>query len=121
MSAAGQSRDSTLQPPWWMHPWQQPLPEFPDGDVPLSKALEVPVLGPGSASPSAVPNPYDMSGGGSPPDGSPLLGAAPSGVPGQNGSMMAARTLGWGICMSWSVQPSPRGVLSWNAEHLQAL
>ncbi len=65
MSTSSQTRDPALQEPCWLHPWQQPLPEFPDGDVPLSKALEVPVLpGPGSASPSAAPNPYDMSGGG---------------------------------------------------------
>ncbi len=65
MSTAGQSRDSTLQPPWWMHPWDERQPEAPDSVVTLDEVLEMPVLpGPGSASPSAVPNPYDMSGGG---------------------------------------------------------
>lgn len=41
------------------------LPE-PRRVVTLDEILEMPVLpGPGSASPSAVPNPYDLSGGGS--------------------------------------------------------
>ena len=41
------------------------LPE-PPRVVTLDDVLEMPVLpGPGSASPSAVPNPYDLSGGGS--------------------------------------------------------
>jgi len=40
------------------------VPELPRV-VTLDEVLEMPVLpGPGSASPSAVPNPYDMSGGG---------------------------------------------------------
>lgn len=64
-NVSSQSRDPALQPTWWM-PWDQPQPEVPEGGVPLSRALEEPVLpGPGSASPSSVPNPYDLSGGGS--------------------------------------------------------
>ncbi len=66
MSTSSQTRDPALQEPCWLHPWQQPLPEFQDGDVPLSKALEVAVLpGPGSASPSSTQAPFDLSGGGS--------------------------------------------------------
>ncbi len=42
------------------------LPE-PRRVVTLDEILEMPVLpGPGSASPSSTPNPYDLSGGGSP-------------------------------------------------------
>ncbi len=41
------------------------LPDLPRV-VTLDDVLEMPVLpGPGSASPSSTPNPYDMSGGGS--------------------------------------------------------
>ena len=67
MSTAGQSRDPALQPPWWMHPWEECQPEGSGSVVTLDEILEMPVLpGPGSMSPSAVPNPYDLSGGGSP-------------------------------------------------------
>ena len=66
MSTSNQSRDPELQQPRWLHPWEQALPEAPGGVITLREALEVPVLpGPGSASPSSTPNPYDMSGGGS--------------------------------------------------------
>ena len=56
------TRDLALQAPSWLYPWER-QPEGLDGGVPLDKVLEAPVLGPGSISPSAVPNPYDMSGG----------------------------------------------------------
>lgn len=56
---------ATMQPPWWLRPWEEHHPDGADLGVPLEKALEVPVLGPGSASPSAIPNPYDLSNSGS--------------------------------------------------------
>ena len=60
LSTSSQNRDPALQQPCWLHPWEQALPEIPGGDIPLEKALEVPVLGPGSAFPSSTPNPMSV-------------------------------------------------------------
>ena len=101
LSTSNQNRDSELQQPCWLHPWEQALPEAPGGGITLREALEVPVLpGPGSASPTSTPG-LDMSG-----DGLSPLGAPGSGASVQNSSMMAARTPGWAFCTRWSVPPS---------------
>ena len=101
MSISGQTYDPALQQPCWLRPWEQAQPEVPDGGIPLSLALEFPVLpGPGSASPTSTPG-LDMSG-----DGLSPLSAPGSGASVQNGSMTAARTPGWAFCMKWSVPPS---------------
>ncbi len=98
---SGQSRDPTLQPPWWFHPWEERQPEGPGNAVTLDEVLEMPVLpGPGSASPTSTPS-LDMSG-----DGLSPLSAPGSGISLQNSSMNTARTPGWAFCTRWSVPPS---------------
>ncbi len=97
----GINAPSALVPWHEIDPWEQAQPEVPDGGVPLSLALEFPVLpGPGSASPTSTPG-LDLSG-----DGLSPLSAPGSGASVQNGSMTAARTPGWAFCMKWSVPPS---------------
>ena len=110
MSISGQTYDPALQQPCWLRPWEQAQPEVPDGGVPLSLALEVPVLpGPGSASPTSTPG-LDLSG-----DGLSPLSAPGSGASVQNGSMTAARVPRW----SWAAPPIRRRVLGWDARQIQ--
>ena len=72
MSTAGQNRDSTLQRPRWLDPWEQVLPEIPGGGITLREALEVPVLGPGSNSGAPQYDPMSIEAPGIDPGGSLL-------------------------------------------------